>query len=186
MALVGGLLSPPPPLFLYCFSLVRNDTADSVLSRQFTCHRICWSCLAASMVRVIILADAPLEHLHWARALQRAGRQRRVLALRWASFPLAGSSRPSSSGAGWIASFPLWGWRGGMGRTATQAFLSPTAAACPNRLGSGECVKASSMKSNEAISQGRRRKHWPLRSPARSDQSRNPIYVGGSDCHMQD
>lgn len=37
----GGWGFIPPPLFLYCFSLVRNDTADSVLSRQFTCHRIC-------------------------------------------------------------------------------------------------------------------------------------------------
>lgn len=139
------------------------------------------------MMRVIILADAPLEHLHWARALQRGGGG-------GGSSPFAGPpslsrapARPAAQKLAGLLPSRCGVGRDGMGRTGdSEAFLSPTAAACANRLGSGQCVKASSMKSNEASSQDRRRKHWPLRAPARSDQSHSPSYVGGSDCHMQD
>ena len=53
---------------IYCFSLVRNDAADSVLSRQFARPGMCWSRLAAPARRAIIFADALSPHL---RLLQR-------------------------------------------------------------------------------------------------------------------
>ena len=50
----------------------------------------------------------------------------------------------------------------------------------PNILGCWECLKASHTKSNGAILQGTMRKHRPLGSLARSEQSRSPNCMVGS------